>query len=80
MKFKFQAVHSAHAHIECTDACMSIYEDLYTTHVEDMQDIIETHCKSQEDCTKFSSDDLRNLSRNNWLIMNDKVNNNPLTL
>ena len=59
---------------------MHEYEDLYTTHVEDMQDTIETHSKSQEDCTKFSSDDLQNLSRNNWLIMNDKVNNNPLTL
>ena len=45
-----------------------------------MQDTVETHSKSQEDCTKLSSDDLRNLSRNNWLIMNDKVNNNPLTV
>ena len=43
-----------------------------------MQDIIETHSKNQEDCTKLSSDDLQTLSGNNWL--NDKVNNNPLTL
>ena len=54
------------------------YEDLYTSRVEDMQDTIETLSKSLEDCTKLSSDDLRNLSGNNWL--NDKVNNNHLTL
>ena len=62
--------------------CASGVEDLYITllqiRVEDMQDIIETHSKSQEDCTKLSSDDLKTLSVNNWL--NDKVNNNPLTL
>ena len=56
----------------------SQYITLLQIRVEDMQDIIETHSKSQEDCTKLSSDDLQTLSGNNWL--NDKVNNNPLTL
>ena len=76
---------SAHAQIECAHVRTSTaarVEDLYITllqiRVEDMQDIIETHSKSQEDCTKLSSNDLQTLLGNNWL--NDKVNNNPLTL
>ena len=49
MRFKFQAVHSAHAQIECAHVRTSTaarVEDLYITllqiRVEDMQDIIET--------------------------------------
>ena len=71
MRFKYQAVHSEHAQIECAHVRTSTaarVEDLYNIitllqiRVEDMQDIIETHSKSQEDCTKLSSDDLQEIT------------------
>ena len=76
MKFKFQALNSAHAHIECTHACMCMKISTLLVWKTCKLYTIETHSKSHEDCTKLSSDDLRNLSGNNWL--NDKVNNSSL--
>ena len=67
-----------HEYIQQRESRICIIITLLQIREEDMQDIIETHSKNQEDCTKLSSDDLQTLSGNNWL--NDKVNNNPLTL